>query len=119
MTAILVGLLVGLVGVVAVLGTVVVAQRNRIRTLEHDLGDPVPARGDEVIVVRINNHAEIAASRVSLVRPVAKLVPSVIEAIVHREAVRLLRDELPVHGVDADVRLRRWPHAPASTDDGS
>lgn len=66
-----------------------------------------PARQVEVIEIEIRNAVELAAARTPLARPLAWLSPGLLRSIVHRETVKLMREQMAANGVDAAVELRR------------
>ncbi len=98
-------------GVIAALAAGIVVQHRCILALEADRGDDLdrPGPTTEVIAIEIRNHADLAAERTGLARPIHRVAPRLIRSLVHNETLKLLRLELAEQGVDADVRLRRLP----------
>ncbi len=106
-----------LLAVCMALAAVVLGQRRRIDALTAALTNAVGDEVAEVITIEIRNHAEVAASRSALAKPLALLTPGILRNIVHRETVKMMRSELADNGVDADVRLRRvGPRVPVDPD---
>ena len=68
--------------------------------------DPaILATSDRIITVEILNPLEVAAKRVKLASVVGSVAPSVIAKVVYEQTAKIMRNQLSLQGVEAEVRL--------------
>jgi hypothetical protein len=70
-----------------------------------DLDPAILATSDRIITVEILNPLEVAAKRVKLASVVGSVAPSVIAKVVYEQTAKILRNQLSLQGVAAEVRL--------------
>jgi hypothetical protein len=58
-----------------------------------------------IITVEILNPLEVAAKRVKLTSVVGSVAPSVIAKVVYEQTARIMRNQLSMQGVEAEVRI--------------
>ena len=106
-------LIIVLLLVVALLAVAVVVLRRQRDDARADVGED--RTGRTVVVVDVRNANDLAAKRTSLARALSFVAPGVTRSLVHREVVRQLKGELADAGVQAEIRVRRWPGSTAAS----
>jgi hypothetical protein len=70
-----------------------------------ELDPAILAGSDRIITVEILNPLEVAAKRVKLASVVGSVAPSVIAKVVYEQTAKIMRNQLTMQGVEAEVRI--------------
>ena len=70
-----------------------------------EIGPRIADGGGRLITVEILNPLEVAAKRVRLASVAGSVAPDLIGKVVYEQTARIMRRQLEMHGVEAEVRI--------------